>query len=169
MVEKSDYMVTLGASMLQTQKKEAETAETARLTRSGDSSSMVSVITSSESAMNQVLNYMINWDAIIDEGNATIDINKDLLDSTIDPQTITALVSSWQGGAISHETLLHNLKQGEVLPDDVSIEDELSKIDDEVPDLGDEELDLTPEERRKNLKIVKGENEGEYSVTETSQ
>lgn len=167
MTEKSEYMAILGATMLQVQKKAAEAADTVRLNRSGDSSSMISVISSCESAMNQALQYMINWESIVNEGSVTVDINKDLLDSTIDPQTITALVSSWQGGAISHETLLHNFQKGEILPDDIDIEEELNRIDEEAPDDEGEALDLTPEEKRKNLKIVKNEDDS-YDVTETT-
>jgi hypothetical protein len=166
MVEKAEYMVILGATILQMQKAAAETAETARLNKSGDSSTMVSIITTVESAMEQILTLMINWEAVTQEEAVSIDMNTDLLDSVMDPQTITALVGAWQGGAISQETLLHNFKEGELLPDDVTIEDELSKIEDEVPKSEGEPLDLSPEEKRKNLKIVKNEDES-YDVTET--
>lgn len=166
MQEKMEYMAILGGTMLQNQKKAAEAAETARINKSGDSSTMVSIITATEDAMTQVLEHMIAYESLTAENTVELEINTDLLDSVIDPQTITALVSAWQSGAISHETLLHNLKQGEVLPDDVTIEEELQKIDDEVPESEGEALDLTPEEKRKNLKIVKNEDDS-YDVTES--
>lgn len=164
MEEKSEYMVVLGATILQNQKKAAEAAETARINKSGDSSTMVSIVLTVEDAMQQIFDLMIAWESGTEK--SSVEINKDLLDSVIDPQLITALVSSWQSGAISHETLLHNLKKGEILADDVSIEDELSKIDDEGPEDTDETLDLTPEERRRNLKVVKNEEDGSFSVSE---
>ena len=167
MEEKSNYMMILGATILQTEKKGVEAADTARINKSSDSSTMSSIIMSVENALTTILEWMIGWEAIINEGSISVAMNKDLVDASIDAQTITALVGAWQGAAISHETLLHNLKQGEILPKDISIEDELSRIDDEEPeDLG-EPLDLSPEERRRSLKIVKGENEGEYQVEET--
>jgi len=166
MQEKAEYMAILGGTMLQNQKKAAEAAETARINKSGDSSTMVSIISAAEDAMQQVLEYMIAWESIAAEDSVIVEINKDLLDSTIDPQSITALVGAWQGGAISQETLLHNFKKGEILPDDVTVEEELQKIDDEVPTGEGEELDLTPEEKRKNLKIVKNEDDS-YDVTES--
>jgi hypothetical protein len=166
MTEKAEYMAILGATLLQVQKKAAEAAETARINKSGDSSTMISVITSVEAAMQHVLTFMVNWEAIVKEDAVVVDINKDLLDSTIDPQTLTALMAAWQGGGISHETYLHNMKKGEILPDDISVEEELGRIEDEVPENLDGELELTPEEKRKNLRIVKNE-DSSFDVTET--
>ena len=42
---------------------------------------------------------------------------------------IQALVSAWQSGAISRDTLLHNLRTGEVLPTSRTNEQELELID----------------------------------------
>lgn len=168
MTEKADYMVILGATLLQSQKKAAETAETARLNKSGDSSTMVSIITAVESGIQQAIDLMLMYESAT-ENAVTIEMNTDLLDSTIDPQTLTALLASWQAGGISHETYLYNVKQGELMADDVSVEDELGRIDDEIPNAEGEALNLdeeTPEEKRKNLKIVKNETDGSYDVTE---
>ena len=38
-------------------------------------------------------------------------------------------MSAWQSGGISHETFLHNMKKGEILPNEISIEDERDRID----------------------------------------
>jgi len=38
-------------------------------------------------------------------------------------------MGAWQSGGISHETFLWNMKRGEILPPDTSIEDEKSLID----------------------------------------
>ncbi len=41
---------------------------------------------------------------------------------------LTALVSAWQQGAISRDTLLHNLRTGEILPPARTNEQELALI-----------------------------------------
>jgi len=40
---------------------------------------------------------------------------------------ITALVSAWQSGAISRDTLLHNFRTGEILPPARTNEQELAR------------------------------------------
>ena len=42
-------------------------------------------------------------------------------------------MGAWQSGGISHETFLHNMKKGEIIPDDVSVEDEKDRIDMQNP------------------------------------
>ena len=42
---------------------------------------------------------------------------------------IAELVKALQVGAISQDTFLYNLKQGEILPEDTTIEDEKLKIE----------------------------------------
>jgi hypothetical protein len=41
-------------------------------------------------------------------------------------------MGAWQSGAISHETFLFNMKRGEILDPDVSIEDERDRIEVQV-------------------------------------
>ena len=43
-------------------------------------------------------------------------LNTDFETSHLNGQELSALVSAWQAGAISRDTLLHNLRQGEILP-----------------------------------------------------
>ena len=61
--------------------------------------------------------------------DVNVELNMDFVDVRIPHQEIIALVQSYQMGGISMDTLLHNLKQGEVIPSDVSIEEEREKIE----------------------------------------
>ena len=47
-------------------------------------------------------------------------------------ERLAALVSAWQAGAISRDTLLHNLRQGEILPPGRTGEHELNLISTEA-------------------------------------
>jgi len=45
-----------------------------------------------------------------------VKLNKDFETAHLNGQELSALVSAWQAGAISRDALLHNLRQGEILP-----------------------------------------------------
>jgi hypothetical protein len=66
-----------------------------------------------------------------DASTAQVEINADVLDIPMDLGTLTALMTLWQNGAISYETMLYQLKQGEIIPPDRTIEDEKSMIADD--------------------------------------
>jgi len=142
--EKSDMMALLGARLLQNQKMAAEAAETAKINKSGDSSVMVSIATAVEDAMTKALQDIADWENI--SGEISVEINKDMLDSTIDPQLITALLGALQNGSISQETFLFNLKKGEVIEDGITVEEEIDRIVVQKPSLGGDGIDLGDEE-----------------------
>ena len=54
----------------------------------------------------------------------------------MDATTLTALIKAWQSGAISHESLLMNLKKGEMIDPNRSLEEELNLIDAEGGNIG---------------------------------
>ena len=72
--------------------------------------------------------YMARWEGL-NENEVHVELNMDFVDVRIPHQEIIALVQAYQMGGISMDTLLYNLKQGEVIPDDVSIDDEREKIE----------------------------------------
>ena len=74
---------------------------------------------------------MAEWEGV--SGDIEVSLNTDFTDTKINAQDLTALMGAWQSGGISHETFLHNMKKGEVIPDDVSVEDEKSRIDMQNP------------------------------------
>ena len=47
----------------------------------------------------------------------------------LDPTQLTALVSSYIAGGISYETLFYNLKQGEILAPETTVEEEQDRIE----------------------------------------
>ena len=59
-------------------------------------------------------------------------------------QEPTALVSAWQAGAISEQTLFQNLQRGEVVAEGVTFEEEQERIRSgrQVPDLSDAAIEL---------------------------
>jgi hypothetical protein len=60
-------------------------------------------------------------------------LNTDFDSTLLSAVEIQALVSAWQSGAISQDTLLHNLRTGEILPTARTNEQELELIQRDPP------------------------------------
>ena len=56
------------------------------------------------------------------------ELNTDFEAGMLGAKELQALVSAWQSGAISRDTLLHNLRAGEVLPPARTNEEELKLL-----------------------------------------
>ena len=127
MEEKQKQMAALGARAIEGQRNGIEAAETARIHQSGEVSLAVSVIMAVETGITNALKAIARWEGLPEDG-VKVQINKDLVDAKISSQDLTALVSARQAGDLSLESFLWNLKAGEVLPPDRSIDDEKELI-----------------------------------------
>ena len=129
--EKRGIMASLGASLLQTEKSGVESAEAVRLRQNSETSVLVGAVLSVQEGIAKALSFMAEWEGV--SGDIEVELNTDFSDTKISAQDLTALMGAWQSGGISHETFLHNMKKGEVLPNDVSVEDEKDRIDMQNP------------------------------------
>ena len=129
--EKRSIMASLGASLLQTEKSGVESAEAVRLRQNSETSVLVGAVLSVQEGIAKALSFMAEWEGV--SGDIEVELNTDFSDTKISAQDLTALMGAWQSGGISHETFLHNMKKGEVLPNDVSVEDEKGRIDMQNP------------------------------------
>ena len=127
MEEKRSMMASLGAQLLQSQKAGVEAADSVRLRQNAEASTLVTTVKAVERAITHALEVMAEWDGI--QGEIKVTLNTDFVDTKIDSTDMTSLMGAWQSGGISHETFLWNMKRGEILPPDTSIEDEKSLID----------------------------------------
>lgn len=132
--EKADMMVALGARMLATQKRQVEAAETAAIHRAGENSVLAALAHAAGRAIAQGLTWCAERIAVA--GEIRVELNSDFLPAGLSAQELTSLVSAWQAGAISHETLYDNLKRGEIAQQDVDFEEEKDRIEAEPPKLG---------------------------------
>lgn len=126
MADKRSMMASLGAQLLEGQKSGVEAAETVKIKQNSDHSVLSVVVQSVEDGINAALAKLVEWEG---GGSPTVIINRDFSDVRLDPTEVTALMSAWQSGAISHETFLYNMKRGEIVPEGVSIEEERDRID----------------------------------------
>jgi len=135
LVEKQELMVQLGARMLETQKRAAETAEALRLRQAGDSSVLAIVADTASRGLQRALDWLVDWAGVPGAGTVRVKLNDDFFDTRMGPSELQALVKAWQEGAIAFTDLHANLVRGEVIDPDRTKDDVLMemKADAEVP------------------------------------
>lgn len=130
MIEKERRMAAIGARMLEGQRNQVETAETARIRQAGEMGSLTTIANTCSEAIQESLGVLSRY---IGEKPESIEfqLNTDFVDSPLSPQEMVQLMQVWQGGGISQDTYLWNLHKGERL--EGTIEDEKLKISLEDP------------------------------------
>jgi len=121
-------MAVVGARLLEGGKKGVESAEATKVRQNIEASVLSNVVISVQHGILKALRYLAEWEGVKGD-SVDLEMNMDFIDVRLPHQEIIALVQSYQMGGISMDTLLHNLKQGEVIPHDVTIEEERDKIE----------------------------------------
>lgn len=129
--QKEHLMAVLGARLFETAKSGVEAAETVRLRKSADTSQAAILAQTVSHGLERCYQWYLDFKLGTNGQKAKVEINTDILDSTMPATEIAAYVEAWQKGAISTDTMLWNLKSGEVLPPDVTTEEEKSKLEQE--------------------------------------
>jgi hypothetical protein len=133
MDRKEMMMAKLGARMLMDQKGGVESAQALEIKSSGETSVLGAVAVLVGRAMTKVLEIAAEWNGSSEK--CACELNTEFVLTSMDPAKISALVSAWQAGAISHKTLFWNLKQGEAVADSVDFEEEKADIENDGPNL----------------------------------
>lgn len=116
-------MAVLGTRMLAEQKRVGESADAIALRQSGENSVLGALAVSVSDSLTHVLRWCYWWHSteekpdLVSSDLVLVSLNTDFSLQGMDAQSITALVSAWQTGGISHDTLLDSLRKGEVIPD----------------------------------------------------
>ena len=131
LASKERMMAVLGARMLEQQKKGVETAEVASIHRAGEQSILATIAQTISTVMEDALEIFSQWAG--SEGKVKYDLNRDFHPLPLDANGLTALVKAWQSGAISYDSLFNKLKTGEVISEEVTLEEERTKIDSQPP------------------------------------
>jgi hypothetical protein len=127
-------MSTLGVTKLFGQKFVAESAEAKRIDQA-QSNSVLSIISQElESALNQAFAFAAQYVGL-EPPEITIDRDFDYY--RLIGQDVAVLTQLNQLGKISDSTLLEILRRGEILPDNMNIEDEEEASSEEEPDTSD--------------------------------
>lgn len=157
---KERQMAILGARMLEQQKKAAETAESQSIFRKGEESALAATSQVVSLGLTRVLEWFSAWAGAAGECKA--ELNRDFFPQPMTAPMLTALVSAWQMGAMSDQTLFENLQRGEVVRQGKTLEEEQKEIQESAPKLApqpgaDEETEEDPDnpgERRPKQKAT---------------
>jgi hypothetical protein len=127
-------MAVLGSRLLEDQKKVGETAQAIELRQSGEYSVLGSVAGSVSESLTQILRWVYWWNSTEDvpdsvtSGEVLITLNTDFSTKGMDSQELQAVVSAWQSGAFSRDTMFELFRKGEILPDGRTNQDEEALI-----------------------------------------
>lgn len=127
--------VVYGAQLLDSSKKSAETAETARLRQTAASATLRSVVTTVGNGFEQILKMIGEWMGLSQAKLDQIRFSPlTEFGSALTPQEQEQLVKSWMAGAISHQTVLSNFRKAGILGEGKTEEDEISQLKTEASD-----------------------------------
>lgn len=135
MDDKVSQMASLGARMVNSGKGRNETTDTAKLRTRDELSLLASTVAMVEAALTKLLRIAAEWTQPGTADQVVLKLHRDFVSAQMDAATLTALVKAWQSGAMSHDSLLMNLKRGELIDPNRSLEEEQTLIEEESPGL----------------------------------
>jgi hypothetical protein len=127
-------MAVMGSRLLEDQKKVGETAQAIELRQSGENSILSNLASSLSQSLTQILRWVHWWHGFVDfpdsvsENEVLVTLNTDFSTKGISSDDLQAIVSAWQNGAISQDTMFELFRKGEILPDGRSNPDEAQLI-----------------------------------------
>ena len=125
-IDKLEYQINqLGLAAILGQKMSAETAQSQRIQRSqGDSTMMVL-----SQQIQDLLDSCLKFHAAFNNQSVagTSFVNRDFVDTSLEPSQVDALLKVYAQGVIDQEELLKKLVEGEVLSEDFDVEEMINK------------------------------------------
>jgi len=127
-------MAILGTRLLETQKREAETAEALLIRHAGEESILSTLALSVSDSLTRALRIVSWWipTATLEDSPDAVDqsisLNTDFGIKGLTAQELQSIVAAWQAGAISQDTMFELFRKGEILPDGRSNSEELSLL-----------------------------------------
>lgn len=119
MDRKEQQMAILGARMLATEGKQAQTTTTTAIHRTGENSALSKIAISISLGLTTLLNIFSKWAGYADTCNYAI--NRDFLPVPIDGPTLTAIMLAYQKAAINEEELFDWLQRGDIIEAEVTL------------------------------------------------
>lgn len=126
MEQKNERMAQLGVRLLGSSAGPNETATAARIHQSGEANSLITNVDAVGFGLKRALEIARDWEMV--SGEVAVEMNKDFVAIEMSGQDLLSLLQTYQGGAMSLPTFVWNLKQGERLPENRTIEDEMALI-----------------------------------------
>jgi hypothetical protein len=118
-----EQMSALGSRMLSPQKRAAEAAEKAAIDRAGEDAVLASLANSASSALTKTLQWLALW-ARADAKESSCKLNTDFIPKGMDAAMFRELTNAYLTGAISYTEYFYKLKEGEVIREATTIDEE---------------------------------------------
>ena len=119
-------MASIGAKMLTTDVGGVKAAETARIDASSETATLSIIANQVDNAMANILAFMTDW---LNISEIEFQVNRDFIDTSLNPQDLLAYLTVYQSGGMSLNSFLNLLVKGELLPVDITAEDEEGRIE----------------------------------------
>jgi len=120
--------------MRESQKRVGETAEAIELRVSGENSILGALAACVGISLTDLVRWAYWWNSTeetpedITDQQALLDLNTDFRTHGMSSNEVTALVSAWQAGAISQDTMFELFRRSEILPDGRKNEEEAALV-----------------------------------------
>ena len=138
-IDKLEYQINeLGLAAILGQKMSAETAQSKRIDRSQGDSTMMVLSQQIQDLIDNCLKFHAEFENQSVAGTSFV--NRDFVDTSLEPTQIDALLKIYAQGIITQEELLKKLIEGEVLSEDIDID----KMLEQTSQGGLIEMDQTP-------------------------
>lgn len=125
-------MATLGARMLaDTSIRQVETFGATAIKHNGENSVLAAVAISASRGLKIALDWFCEWAG--QKFDVEYDLNRDFLPVQMDGPTLTAYIGAWQSGALSEQELFDNLKRGDIIEAEKTLEEHQAEIDSAPP------------------------------------
>jgi hypothetical protein len=132
-----ELMSALGSRMLSPEKRAIESAEAASIHRSAENAVLASLAHSASSALTKTLQWLALW-ARANEKEVSVTLNTDFMPKEMDSNMFRELTNAYLTGAISYTEYFYKLKEGEVIREKTTIEEEKEAIAEREPVLSEE-------------------------------
>lgn len=132
--ELKDELRIAGHSILAPDKPAPEAPETQMIYRAAETAILASFTRTVSKKLEKALKWFARWADPAAEADLAFALNQDFVPQGMTAQELTAMLGAWQAGAISHETLLYALRDGEIVSPTLDIEAEIEATKMEAAD-----------------------------------
>lgn len=115
--EKQSQLASLSARLLDNGKRGSEAADTVRLRYMSETASLAAVARAVEALLNKAYKTVAIMEGL-EEASVSIKLDKEFLDARLSGAELRELVGAYISGGISKETLVYNLRRGDLLSPD---------------------------------------------------
>ena len=121
-------MAALGARLLVPEANAQISENTMQMKTAGYRATIMQIANTASRAITQALKIIAEWEGQ-NPDEVKLELNTDYNLSEMDAQTITALVTAWQMGAIRQEDMFKKLQKGEIIESQISFNDYKSNLE----------------------------------------